>query len=79
MVKLHPEEHCQCCESIMRLNYSAKSEVWSKVMRAPDGREASEKYHIVCVECFLRECELAGVKAEFVYFHGDQFDMISLK
>jgi len=47
---------CGCDYSV----WYAPNPLWNKVMRHPDGREASEKYHFVCPNCFIKQAEAIG-------------------
>lgn len=52
---------CQLCDSEYPVWFAA-NELWNKVMRRPDGREASEKIHFVCLNCFAKEADSLDVK-----------------
>jgi hypothetical protein len=52
---------CQVCDQEYPVWY-APNELWNAVMRYPDGREASEKIHFVCINCFTKEAEQLGIE-----------------
>lgn len=52
---------CQLCNEEYSV-WFAPNAVWNRVMRHPDGRESSEKYHFVCPNCFIKEAVKLGIK-----------------
>jgi len=50
-------ERCACEYNI----WFAPNTLWNKVMRHPDGREASEKYQFCCPRCFTYTAEALGL------------------
>ena len=56
----HQELSCELCHRDYPVWY-APNDLWNKVMRAPDDREASEKHAFVCPTCFAMEAERQGV------------------
>lgn len=52
---------CQLCNQEYSV-WFAPNPIWNQVMRYPDGREASEKYHFVCPNCFIKIAEKRGLK-----------------
>lgn len=68
----HPERYCQRCNHRMRLNYSAASEIWNRVMRDESGKD---QWGIICIDCFIELCQGAGVEPVFVACHipGSEF------
>jgi hypothetical protein len=54
------EGMCQVCGKPYPV-WFAPNPLWNKVMRHPDGREASEKYAFICMDCFALESEKVGV------------------
>ncbi len=52
---------CMVCDQKYPVWY-APNDLWNKVMRAPDGREESEKVPFICLMCFTKEAERQGVK-----------------
>jgi hypothetical protein len=69
MVAIGPEDFCQRCNRRMRFNYAATNECWNKVMRSPDGKEASEIYGIICIDCFIELCQTSNIEPRFTAFH----------
>lgn len=57
----HPEDTCQRCGQRNVYAWSAPNREWNIAMRAPDGREASEQFGIVCPQCFTEiHAEVTG-------------------
>lgn len=52
---------CEICDRDYPVWY-APNPLWNKVMRAPDGREASERVSFVCPTCFTMEARRKGIK-----------------
>lgn len=52
---------CEVCDRDYPIWY-APNPLWNKVMRWPDGREASEKIGFICPTCFAMEAERLGIR-----------------
>lgn len=52
---------CELCDRDYPV-WFAPNALWNKVMRHPDGKEASEKHNFVCMDCFATEAEKLGIK-----------------
>ena len=51
---------CELCDTEYGI-WFAPNPIWNKVMRHPDGREASEKHGFVCPNCFIKQAESVGL------------------
>lgn len=62
---------CQIC-SREYCGWFAPNDLWNKVMRHPDGREASEKYSFVCASCFMKQAEALGLNMWYEVSEADR-------
>lgn len=54
---------CEVCDHDYPIWY-APNPIWNKIMRWPDGREASEKISFICPTCFVMEAERLGIRSK---------------
>lgn len=60
---------CQLCNAEYCV-WFAPNPIWNKVMRHPDGREASEKYSFICPNCFMKTAEELGITPVWEVTYG---------
>ena len=50
---------CEVCNEDYPI-WFAPNPLWNRIMRHPDGREASQKIHFICPRCFIKQAEALG-------------------
>ena len=60
MNNLKLEQICEVCSDVNPV-WFAPNDLWNRVMRYPDGREASEAIHFICPNCFIKQAARLGI------------------